>query len=82
MPTKLILCKFSFSNHRSSCFLKCLHIVSVSFPFRDLIIRCLSNDLGYISSTFCRSKWVYTVLIQVIKTSVNPALCLIIVSFI
>nr|DAN23358.1 MAG TPA_asm: hypothetical protein [Bacteriophage sp.] len=63
MPTKLILCKFPFSNHRSGCFLKCLHIVGVRFPFRDLIIRGLSNNLSYISSTFCRSKWIYAILI-------------------
>nr|DAL65091.1 MAG TPA_asm: hypothetical protein [Caudoviricetes sp.] len=63
LPTELILCKFSFSNHRSSCFLKCLHIVSVGFPFRDLIIRGLSNNFGYIGSTFCRSKWIYAILI-------------------
>nr|DAH44785.1 MAG TPA: hypothetical protein [Caudoviricetes sp.] len=63
LPTELILCKFSFSNHRSGCFLKCLHIVSVSFPFRDLIIRCLSDNLSYIRSTFCRSKRIYAILI-------------------
>nr|DAM05179.1 MAG TPA: hypothetical protein [Caudoviricetes sp.] len=82
LPIKLILCKFSFSNHRSSRFLKCFHIVSVSFPFRYLIIRNFSNNLSYIRSSFCRSKRIYTILIHIVNSFVYSSLSLIVICFI